>query len=83
MFFNKKKKSFVYLDHAATTYIDERVKQAMEPFWIKEFTNPSSLYAPALKVKGFLSEARKKVAKILQALPDNIIFTSTILYEKK
>ena len=76
MFFNKKKKSFVYLDHAATTYIDERVKQAMEPFWIKEFTNPSSLYAPALKVKGFLSEARKKVAKILQALPDNIIFTS-------
>lgn len=69
------KKKLVYLDHAATTYMDPAVKKAMDPFWIKEFANPSALYASALEVNGFLNEARRTVAQILHALPDNIIFT--------
>ena len=75
MFNKKNKKRVIYLDHAATTYVDERVKQTMEPFWIKNFANPSALYAPALEVNGYLNDARRTVAQILHALPDNIIFT--------
>ncbi len=70
-----KQKHIVYLDHAATTYLDPEVKKSMEPFFDLYFTNPSAIYAPALKVNGALNDARRKVAEILQALPDSIIFT--------
>lgn len=70
-----KNKKIVYLDHAATTYMDSKVKKAMDPFCLGYFANPSALYASALEVNGFLNEARRKVAEILGALSDNIIFT--------
>src|SRR3989339_1857361 len=70
-----KVKPLVYLDHAATTYLEDKVRGAMEPFWIEQFANPSALYASALEVNGALNDARRNVAQILGALPGNIIFT--------
>lgn len=72
---NQKRKYLVYLDHAATTYLDSKVKQAMEPYFSCYYANPSALYGSALEVNGALNDARRSVAQILHALPDNIIFT--------
>jgi len=70
-----KTKKLVYLDHAATTYTDSKVEKAMLPFFGKIFGNPSSLYELGRITNGELNDARRKVAEILHALPDNIIFT--------
>jgi len=66
----------IYLDHAATTYLDSRVKKAMEDFWIKNFGNPSSLYKEGREAKRALNEARTQIAKIISSRPEEIIFTS-------
>ncbi len=65
----------VYLDHAATTYLDPRVKDAMEPYWAEEYGNPSSLYRPGRKAKEALDGARAAVARILRSRAEEIIFT--------
>lgn len=71
----------VYLDHAATTYLDPRVKEAMEPYWEIEFGNPSGLYRPGRRAKEAIDGAREIVARILNCLPaqagrpEEIIFT--------
>lgn len=70
------KKKLVYLDHAATTYIDERVKKEMDSFFTERFANPSSVYGIGRDANGEVNNARRKVAEILHALPDTIIFTS-------
>lgn len=70
-----KEKRLIYLDHAATTYVDPKVEKAMMPFFGKIFGNPSSLYEIGRVANGELNNARRKVAEVLHALPDNIIFT--------
>ena len=75
MFLKKDKKRLVYLDHAATTYVDPEVKKTMDPFFSDIFGNPSGLYNKGLEANSYLNDARRKVAEILRALPDNIIFT--------
>lgn len=65
----------VYLDHAATTYLDPRVKEAMEPYWMEEYGNPSSLYLRGRRAKDALDKARGTVARILNCRPEEIIFT--------
>lgn len=65
----------VYLDHAATTYLDPRVKEAMDLYWAEEFGNPSSLYRTGRRAKDALDSARASVAKNLNAKPEEIIFT--------
>lgn len=65
----------VYLDHAATTYLDPRVKDAMEQYWIENFGNPSSLYRVGRRAKDALDNARETVAKFLNCKPEEVIFT--------
>lgn len=65
----------VYLDHAATTYLDPRVKESMEPYFEENFGNPSSLYKVGRKAKKALDEARAKIAQILHCQMSEIIFT--------
>lgn len=65
----------VYLDHAATTYLDPRVKEAMEPYWEMEYGNPSSLYLRGRHTKDALDNARKTVAQVLNCRVEEIIFT--------
>jgi len=66
----------IYLDHSATTPLDSRVKTAMDSCWQKNFGNPSSIYEEGRIAKTAVAEARQKVAEILSARPDEIIFTA-------
>ncbi len=76
MFPNKpQNKKLVYLDHAATTYVDDRVKAVMDPYYTEKFANPSGIYSIGREVNGAINDARRKVAEILHTLPDTIIFT--------
>ena len=67
----------IYLDNSATAPIDEEVRDAMLPYLNEEFGNPSSkYYCKATHAKNAVEEAREKVAKLLGANPDEIIFTA-------
>lgn len=66
----------IYLDNNATTKVDEEVLNAMLPYLKEEYGNPSSTYSFGKKVKDEINKARNNVAKLLNANPDNIIFTS-------
>ena len=67
----------IYLDNSATSPIDEEVRDAMLPYLNEEFGNPSSkYYCKATHAKNAVEEAREKVARLLGAKPDEIIFTS-------
>lgn len=66
----------IYLDNAATTPLDPEVFEAMRPFMLEDFGNPSSIHAHGRKVKAAIESARKKVAELLHCTPGEIIFTS-------
>lgn len=66
----------VYLDNAATTPLDPAVFEAMKPFMLEDFGNPSSTHAHGRKVRAAIEAARKKVAELLNCTPGEIIFTS-------
>ena len=63
------------MDHAATTYLDPRVAEAMEPYWMEEFGNPSSLYRAGRRAKDALDHARETIARILNCRAEELIFT--------
>ncbi len=65
-----------YLDNNATTPVDERVKEAMLPYLGEAFFNPSSVYTPAREVRKAVETAREQLANLLNADPEEIIFTS-------
>ncbi len=66
----------VYLDNAATTPLDPEVFEAMKPFMLEDYGNPSSTHAHGRKVRAAIESARKKVAELLNCTPGEIIFTS-------
>lgn len=66
----------VYMDHAATTPVATDVLNTMIPYFTESFGNPSSLYTVGQKNKEAITAAREKVAKVLNASPDEIYFTS-------
>lgn len=66
----------IYLDHAATTAVDAHVVEAMLPYFTDKFGNASSLYARGREAHDAMEEARRNVADILHADPQEIIFTS-------
>jgi cysteine desulfurase len=66
----------VYLDNAATTPLDPEVFEAMKPFMLEDFGNPSSTHAHGRKVRAAIESARKKIAELLNCTPGEIIFTS-------
>ncbi|MCU0420856.1 MAG: aminotransferase class V-fold PLP-dependent enzyme, partial [Cyclobacteriaceae bacterium] len=66
----------IYLDNAATTPLDPEVFEAMKPFMLADFGNPSSTHSHGRKVRAAIESARKKVAELLNCTPGEIIFTS-------
>lgn len=66
----------LYLDHAATTPLDERVLEAMLPFMTENFGNANSAHHLGQKAKVMVEDAREKVAHLINAEPAEIIFTS-------
>ena len=68
----------VYMDHMSTTPTDPRVVEEMLPFFTENFGNPSShLHSYGLRAKKAVDEARAKVADMINAKPEEIIFTFT------
>jgi cysteine desulfurase len=66
----------IYLDNAATTPLDPLVLDAMMPYLTSHFGNPSSIYSYGRESRLAIENARKSVAKILNAHPAEIFFTS-------
>ena len=66
----------IYFDNAATTAIEPKVVEAMLPYLQNNFGNPSSIYSYGRETRLAIENARKSVAKILNAHPAEIFFTS-------
>ncbi|MDR8390335.1 cysteine desulfurase [Aliifodinibius sp. S!AR15-10] len=66
----------VYFDHAATTPVDERVVEAMIPYFTEHYGNANSTHELGSSAKVAVEEARETVAEIIGAEPAEIIFTS-------
>ncbi|SKA01392.1 cysteine desulfurase [Trichlorobacter thiogenes] len=66
----------IYLDNNATTKVDEAVFEEMKPYFCELYGNPSSMHYFGGQVQSKTTEARKRVADLLGASPDEIIFTA-------
>jgi cysteine desulfurase len=66
----------IYLDNAATTQLDPEVFEAMKPYMLEFYGNPSSTHAHGRATRSALEKARKQIANLLQASPSEIFFTS-------
>ncbi|MEJ1239048.1 cysteine desulfurase family protein [Chryseolinea sp. T2] len=66
----------VYFDNAATTPLDLEVFEAMKPFMLEDYGNPSSTHSHGRKVRSAIESARKKMADLLHCTAGEIIFTS-------
>lgn len=66
----------IYLDHAATTPLDDKVLKAMMPFLQGDFGNPSSVHALGRDARAAIERAREDIADTLNADPKEIVFTS-------
>ena len=67
---------YVYADNAATTRVCEEALEAMKPYFSEFYGNPSSIYSFANKPREALAAARAAIAGIINAEPDEIVFTS-------
>jgi len=66
----------VYLDNAAATPVRKEVIEEMMPFFDAEFGNPSTVYDMGSRIKAVVDVQRAKVAELIGARPEEIIFTS-------
>jgi len=66
----------IYLDYAATTPTHPEVVKTMLPYFTDAFGNPSSIYSYGQEAKGAIEEARGKVAALIGAGSDEVVFTS-------
>src|SRR6266403_1839677 len=66
----------VYLDHSATTPADSRVVDAMMPYLTEKFGNASSIHQFGQAARAAVDKARRQVASLINARPNEIIFSS-------
>src|SRR5581483_2334143 len=66
----------IYLDYAATTPVDPRVLDVMQPYFSASFGNPSSVHRYGQIAEAAVESARETVASVLNCRPDEIVFTS-------
>jgi cysteine desulfurase len=66
----------IYLDHSATTPVDPRVADAMARSVVENFGNPSSVHGFGQQARAAVDRARREVAALVNARPNEIIFTS-------
>jgi cysteine desulfurase len=67
----------VYMDHASATPVRKPVVEAMLPYFDQHFGNPSAVYDMGSKIKQVMEEQRAKVARLIGAKAEQIIFTSS------
>ena len=66
----------IYLDHAATTRVDDRVVQKMLPYFTEIYGNANSQHGYGRKAQEAVDEARDTIARIIGAKPAEVYFTS-------
>ncbi len=66
----------IYLDNSATTRLDDEVLKEMMPYLTEEYGNASSIYKLGRNTRNAVETAREKVAKAINAEPEEIYFTS-------
>ena len=66
----------IYLDNAASTAVHPEVVKEMMPYFDVQYGNPSSIHQFGRKAKNAIQKARKQVAALIGAEPDEILFTS-------
>lgn len=66
----------IYLDNSATTPLDEKVIQAMKPFWSDRFGNPSSPHLRGIDAEKTLFSCRSQIANLLQVKASDLYFTA-------
>ncbi len=66
----------IYLDHSATTPVDPRVAEAMARSLTQVFGNPSSVHGFGQQARAAVDRARREVAALINARPNEVIFTS-------
>ena len=69
-------KQYVYADNAATTQLNTKAFEAMKPFLLEEYGNPSQPYSFSRATKKALNESREIIASCIGASPDEVFFTS-------
>lgn len=65
----------IYLDNNATTSLDPGVRIAMAPYLEAEYGNPSSIHKVGRQAREALEQARRRVARLINAKPRRVIFT--------
>ena len=66
----------IYLDNNATTRLDERVLEAMLPYFINSYANANSSHLAGLEIQEAVENAARQTANLIGANQDEIIFTS-------
>src|ERR1700745_1623748 len=66
----------IYLDYNATTPICDAVREAMEPYFSKNFGNASSIHRAGRNARAAVDNARDKIAALIKAKPNEIVFSS-------
>ena len=66
----------IYMDHAATTPVDQEVVEAMMPCFTRVYGNASSLHSFGREAYNAMEEARRKVAELINAHSEEIVFTA-------
>ncbi len=65
----------VYMDHSATTPADPQVYQAIKPYFMASYGNPSTIYSLGREAKEAVEKAREQVASLINAQPGEVYFT--------
>ncbi len=66
----------IYLDHAAATPVSEKVFEAMKPYFLDDFFNPSAAYLPAKKVSADYEAAKATIAHAIGAKASDLVITA-------
>ena len=66
----------IYLDNAATTKLDADVFEVMKPYFMENYSNPSSVYSFAQESRAATDAAREQIASVLGAKTNEIYFTA-------
>ena len=66
----------VYLDHSATTPVDQRVLEAMLPYFTEKFGNASSVHSFGQEARAAVDRARREVAALIGARANEVVFVS-------
>ena len=69
-------KRAVYMDHGGTTPLHPKAWDAMAPYFLESFGNPSSVHSVGQEARAALDSSRERVAEVLGCRPSEVVFTS-------